>query len=73
MRVRVSDMARVRDLTEIINSRPTKAYISEALSGGWRWGRLERSEADVSSPKSRRMAREAKALRYGVRLRYAAD
>jgi hypothetical protein len=66
-------MARVRDLTEIINNRPTKAYISEALAGGWRWGCLERSEADVSSSRTRRLAREARALRYGVRLRYAAD
>jgi hypothetical protein len=66
-------MARVRDLTEIINNRPTKTYISEALAGGWRWGRLERSEADVSSPRTRRMSREARALRYGVRLRFAAD
>lgn len=62
-------MAIVRDLTEIINNWPTKAYISEALSGGWRWSRMDRSEADVLSPQSRRMAREARALRYGVRLR----
>ena len=67
-------MARVRDLTEIINNgRPTRTYISAALSDGWRWSRFERCEADVSSPKSRRMAREARALRYGVRLRCAAD
>lgn len=66
-------MARVRDLTEIINNRPTKTYISEALSRSWNWGRLERSEADVSSPRTRRLAREARALRYGVRLRHAAD
>jgi hypothetical protein len=66
-------MARVRDLTELINNRPSKIYISAALSDGWRWSRLERCEADVSSPRLRRLAREARALRHGVRLRYAAD
>jgi hypothetical protein len=66
-------MARVRDLTEFINNRPSKTYISAALSDGWRWGRLERCEADISSPRSRRLVREARALRHGVRLRYAAD
>lgn len=64
-------MARVRDLTEIINNRPSRSYISAALSDSWRWGRFDRCEADISSPRSRRLAREAKALRYGVRLRSA--
>lgn len=61
-------MARVRDLTQIINNRPTKTYISEAFSANWAWSRYERGEADVQSPRLRKLAKEAKAHRYGVRL-----
>lgn len=66
-------MARVRDLTEIINNQPTKTYISEAFSTSWRWGGYDRSEADALSPRLRRLAREEKARRYGVKLTYSAD
>lgn len=66
-------MARVRDLTEIINDRPTKTYISEAFRAGWGWSGFDRSEADVLSPRLRRLAREERVRRYGVRLSCASD
>ncbi len=66
-------MARVRDLTEIINNRPSKTYISAALTDGWQWSRLERSEADALSSKLRQLSSEAKARRYGLSLRSALD
>jgi hypothetical protein len=66
-------MAKVRDSTEIINNRPTKTYISEAFRSGWRWSGVERSEADVLSPRLRRLAREERAQRYGVSLSCASD
>jgi hypothetical protein len=66
-------MARVRDLTEIINNRRTRVYISEAFNAGWRWKGFDRSEADALSPRLRRLAREERARRYGVRLSCAFD
>jgi hypothetical protein len=66
-------MARVRDLTEIINNRPTKTYISEAFYAGWRWRGFDRSEADALSPRLRRLAREERARRYGVKLSCSSD
>jgi hypothetical protein len=66
-------MARVRDLTEIINNRHTKTYISEAFSMGWRWRGFDRSEAAALSPRLSRLAREEKARRYGIKLACTSD
>jgi hypothetical protein len=61
-------MARVRDLTEIINNRPSKAYIGEALRVSWNLrGRFDREEADVLGERLRRRSQAEKARRYGVR------
>jgi hypothetical protein len=61
-------MARVRDLTEIINARCTKSYLGEALSMNWSWARYERDEADALSPRLRSLSRQAETARYGVRM-----
>jgi hypothetical protein len=61
-------MARVRDLTEMINNRPSKAYIGEALRVSWNLrGRFEREEADALGERLRRGSRAERTLRYGLR------
>jgi hypothetical protein len=61
-------MARVRDLTEIINNRPSKAYIGEALRVIWNLrGKFEREEADVLGERLRRRSQAERTRRYGVR------
>jgi hypothetical protein len=66
-------MARVRDLYEIINRRPSNSYLSEALSTTWRFNRDERREADALSPRLRQLKRESRASRYGLRLPASVD
>lgn len=60
---------RHRDLTEIIGKRPSKAYLGRALAAQWNtWDRYEREEADAVHPRLRRLARESRTGRYGVRM-----
>jgi len=60
---------RQRDLTEIIGKRISKAYLGRALTSQWNaWDRYEREEADAVHPRLRRLAREARMERYGVRI-----
>lgn len=60
---------RQRDLTEVINSRPTKAYLGKALNMHWReWGQYERDDAEARNPRLRRLSRQSRAARFGIRL-----
>jgi hypothetical protein len=66
-------MARVRDLYDIINRRPSNRYLSEALSTAWVFNREDRREADALSPRLRQLKRESRASRYGLRLPASID
>lgn len=58
-----------RELTEIINKRRSKAYVGQALSLHWDlWGQYERDDTEASHPRLRRLSRQAKAERYGLRI-----
>jgi hypothetical protein len=60
---------RTRDLTEIINNRRTNAYLGEALKSHWNaWGQYERDDAEARHPRLRRLAKQARMERCGVRL-----
>lgn len=60
---------RQRDLTEIINNRRSKAYLGRALNMHWNaLGQYERDDAEARNPRLRRLSRQARAERYGLRL-----
>jgi hypothetical protein len=60
---------RTRDLTEIINDRPSKAHLGRALDMHWSvWGQYERDDAEEREPRLNRLSTQAKAERYGLRL-----
>jgi hypothetical protein len=60
---------RKRDLTEIIKSRRSGTYLGRALNMHWNaWGQYERDDAEAGNPRLRRLSRQARAERYGVRL-----
>jgi hypothetical protein len=60
---------RERDLTEIINNRPSKAYLGRALKMHWNaCGQYERDDAEARNPRLRRLYRRARAERYGLRI-----
>ncbi|HEX8177776.1 MAG TPA: hypothetical protein VF543_21995 [Pyrinomonadaceae bacterium] len=66
-------MYKVRDLADIIKSRPSGSYLSAALNTAWRWQRYERDEAAANAARARRLSLEAKAQHYGVKLRLFGD
>ena len=60
---------RTRDLTEIINNQPSRTYLGRALNMHWKaWGQYERDDAEARNPRLRRLSRQARAERHGVRL-----
>jgi hypothetical protein len=60
---------RTRDLTEVINNRRTKSYLGRALNMHWdAWGQYERDDAEARNPRLRRLAKQARMRRLGVRL-----
>jgi hypothetical protein len=60
---------RQRDLTEIINNRRSRTYLGKALNIQWNvWGQYERDDAEARNPRLRRLSRQARAERYGLRI-----
>lgn len=60
---------RHRDLTEIINNKRSRTYLGKALNMQWNvWGQYERDDAEARNPRLRRLARESRMERYGVRI-----
>jgi hypothetical protein len=60
---------RTPDLTQIINNRRSKSYLSKALHMHWNaWGQYERDAAEARNPRLRRLARQARLERLGMRL-----
>jgi hypothetical protein len=60
---------RQRDLTEIINNKRSRTYLSRALNMHWKeWGQYERDDAEARHPRLRRQSRHARAERYGLKL-----
>jgi len=60
---------RTRDLTEIINHRRSRTYLSRALSVHWNaWGQYERDDAEARNPRLRRLAKQERVERLGMRL-----
>lgn len=66
-------MYRVKDLTHTINNRPNSSYLNTALTINWNWQSYERDEAAAKNNMQRKLTKEAKAKRYGLRLRYLGD
>jgi hypothetical protein len=60
---------RTRDLTEVINNRCAKTYLGRALSMHWNVvGQYERDDAEARNPRLRRLTRQARIRRLGMRL-----
>lgn len=60
---------RQRDLTEIINNKRSRTYLGRALNIHWNaWGQYERDDAEARNPRLRRLSRQARAERYGLKL-----
>ena len=60
---------RQRDLTEIINNKRSRTYLGRALAMHWSLsGQYERDDAESRHPRLRRLTRQARAERYGLRL-----
>ncbi len=60
---------RQRDLTEIINNKRSRTYLGQALAMHWNVvGRYERDDAEARNPRLRRLSRQARADRYGLRV-----
>jgi hypothetical protein len=58
------------DLTEIINTRRSRAYLVRALKMHWDvWGQYELDDAEARQPRLRRLSRQARAEHYGLKLK----
>jgi hypothetical protein len=60
---------RQQDLNQIINNRRSRTYLGRALNMQWNvWGQYERDDAEARHPRLRRLSRQSRAERYGLRI-----